>query len=137
MRSWLEFMFIGVDPGKDKCGVAVLNSAGEVQFSEVIATKEFESVVKKLSAQFQIELAILGDGTTHAAAEKKIRALSLPVEVVDEKFTTELARREYWKQNPPKGWRRFLPTSLQVPPVPVDNLVSEILVKRHLGLVAV
>ena len=131
MRGWLKFMFIGVDPGKDKCGVAVLNSAGEVHFSEVIATKEFESVVKKISVQFQIELAILGDGTTHAAAEKKIRALNFPV-----KFTTELARREYWKKNPPKGWRKLLPTSLQVPPVPVDNLVAEILVKRHLGLIA-
>ena len=126
-------MVIGVDPGKDKCGVAVLNSGGDVKFSEVIPTREFESTLKKLSAQFEVDLVILGNGTTHSIAEKKLRAINFTVEVVDEKFTTEEARREYWKQNPPRGWRKLLPTSLQVPPVPVDNIVAEILVKRYLG----
>ncbi len=126
-------MIIGVDPGKDKCGVAVLNSNGDVKFSEVIPTYEFELTLKKLSAQFDVDLIILGNGTTHTAAEKKILSLNFPVRVVDEKFTTEEARREYWKQNPPCGWRKLLPTSLQVPPVPVDNIVAEILVKRFLG----
>ena len=126
-------MIIGVDPGKDKCGVAVLNSSGDVKFSEVIPTIDFELTLKKLSAQFEVEQVILGNGTTHSAAEKKILSLNFPVKVVDEKFTTEEARREYWKQNPPHGWRKLLPTSMQVPPVPVDNIVAEILVKRFLG----
>ena len=124
---------MGVDPGRDKCGVAVLDSEGEVKFSEVIATSEFEIVMQKLSAQFEIELAILGNGTTSTEAEKKLRATGLQVKIVDEKFTTEQARRLYWEKFPPRGWRKFLPTSLQVPPVPVDNIVAEILVKRYLG----
>ena len=126
-------MIMGVDPGRDKCGVAVLDSNGEVKFSEVTATSEFETVMQKLSAQFEIELAILGNGTTSTEAEKKIRAKGLQVKIVDEKFTTEQARRLYWEKFPPRGWRKFLPTSLQVPPVPVDNIVAEILVKRYLG----
>ena len=125
-------MIIGVDPGRDKCGVAVLSSDGEVKFSEVTATNEFETLLQKLSAQFEIELAILGNGTTHTDAEKKIRATGLQVKIVDEKFTTEQARRLYWEKFPPRGWRKLLPTSLQVPPVPVDNIVAEILVKRFL-----
>ena len=125
-------MIMGVDPGRDKCGVAVLDSDGEVKFSEVIVTDEFEIVMQKLSAQFEIELAILGNGTTHTEAEKKIRKACLQVKVVDEKFTTEQARRLYWQKFPPQGWRKLLPTSLQVPPVPVDNIVAEILVKRFL-----
>lgn len=127
-------MIIGVDPGRDKCGVAVLSSDGELKFNGVIPTAEFESTLKKLSAQFDIELAILGNGTTHAEAEKKIKALNLPVKIVDEKSTTEIARRLYWKKNPPKGWRKLLPTTLQVPPEPVDDIVAEILVLRHLGV---
>ena len=127
-------MIIGVDPGRDKCGVAILSSAGELKFNGVIPTDEFESTLKKLSAQFNIELAILGNGTTHAETEKKIIALNLPVKIVDEKFTTEIARRLYWKKNPPKGWRKLLPTTLQVPPEPVDDIVAEILVLRHLGV---
>ena len=127
-------MIMGVDPGKDKCGVAVLDSGGEVKFSEVIATSEFETVMQRLSAQFEIGLAILGNGTTHSDAEKKLRAVGLKVKVVDEKFTTEQARHLYWEKFPPRGWRKFLPTSMQVPPVPVDNLVAEILVERYLGI---
>ena len=126
-------MIMGVDPGRDKCGVAVLNSVGEVKFSEVIPTENFDAAIQKLSAQFDIERIILGNGTTHLDAEKKLRAVNLPVTIIDEKFTTEEARREYWVQNPPRGWRRLLPVSMQVPPVPVDNIVAEILAKRYLG----
>ncbi len=127
-------MIMGVDPGRDKCGVAVLNSVGEVKFSEVIPTENFDAAIQKLSAQFDIERIILGNGTTHLDAEKKLRAVNLPVTIIDEKFTTEEARREYWVQNPPRGWRRLLPVSMQVPPVPVDNIVAEILAKRFLGI---
>ena len=126
-------MIIGVDPGRDKCGVAVLNSGGVVKFSKVVPTGDLELTLKKLAAQFDVELLILGNGTTHLDAENKIKALNLPVKVVDEKFTTEEARKLYWKKNPPRGWRKLLPTSMQVPPDPVDNLVAEILVLRHLN----
>ena len=126
-------MIIGVDPGRDKCGVAVLNSECDVKFSKVVPTDELELTLQKLSVQFDVELVILGNGTTHLDAENKIKALNLPVKVVDEKFTTEEARKLYWKKNPPHGWRKLLPTSMQVPPDPVDNLVAEILVLRHLN----
>ena len=124
---------VGVDPGRDKCGVAVLNSSAEILFEQVIETAEFESVLKNLITQFNLQLAILGNGTTHKNAEKILRSLNLEVKIVDEKHTTEEARRLYWKKNPPTGWRKILPTSMQVPPVPVDGIVAEILVKRHLA----
>lgn len=123
---------IGVDPGRDKCGVAVLNSAGEILFEKVIATEELAETIKKLSAQFDLKIAILGNGTTSKSAEKILEKF-LPVKVVDEKHTTEEARKLYWKKNPPSGWRKFLPTSMQVPPEPVDGIVAEILVKRYLN----
>ena len=124
---------VGVDPGRDKCGVAVLNSSAEILFEQVVETAEFESVLKNLITQFNLQLAILGNGTTHKNAEKILRGLNLEVKIVDEKHTTEEARRLYWKKNPPTGWRKILPTSMQVPPVPVDGIVAEILVKRHLA----
>lgn len=123
---------VGIDPGRDKCGVAVLSGDAEILFEQVIETAEFENVLKKLIEQYDLQLAILGNGTTHKNAEKILRGLNLEVKVVDEKHTTEEARKLYWKKNPPQGWRKFLPTSLQVPPEPVDGIVAEILVKRHL-----
>lgn len=125
-------MFMGIDPGRDKCGVAVLTAAGEIKYQRVVPTEELDSVIKNLAAEFQIESVILGDGTTHKAAAQKVSAAGLTFKLVDEKHTTEEARREYWKKNPPQGWRKFLPTSMQVPPEPVDAIVAEILVKRFL-----
>ncbi len=127
-------MFMGIDPGRDKCGVAVLTATGEIKFQRVVLTEELDAVIKSLAAQFKIEKVILGDGTTHKAAENKITAAGLSFELVDEKHTTEEARREFWIKNPPRGWRKLLPTSMQVPPEPVDAIVAEILVKRFLRL---
>ena len=125
-------MFMGIDPGRDKCGVAILTAAGEIKFQRVVPTEELDSVIKNLAAEFEIQSVILGDGTTHKAAAQKVSAAGLTFQLVDEKHTTEEARREYWKKNPPHGWRKFLPTSMQVPPEPVDAIVAEILVRRFL-----
>lgn len=125
-------MFMGIDPGRDKCGVAVLTAAGEIKFQRVVATEELDTAIKNLAAEFEIQSVILGDGTTHKAAAQKVSAAGLSFKLVDEKHTTEEARREYWKKNPPRGWRRILPTSMQVPPEPVDAIVAEILVRRFL-----
>ena len=125
-------MFMGIDPGRDKCGVAILTATGEIKYQHVVPTEELDAVIKNLAAQFDIEKVILGDGTTHKAAAKKISAAGLTFQLVDEKHTTEEARREFWKKNPPHGWRKFLPTSMQVPPEPVDAIVAEILVRRFL-----
>ena len=126
--------FMGIDPGKDKCGVAILNAVGEIKFQRVVPTAELDSVIKTLAAEFEIKSVILGDGTTHKAAAQKVSAAGLTFQLVDEKHTTEEARREYWKKNPPRGWRKILPTSMQVPPEPVDAIVAEILVRRFLRI---
>ena len=126
-------MFMGIDPGRDKCGVAVLTAAGDIKFQRVVATEELDAVIKNLASEFKIQSVILGDGTTHKAAAQKVSAAGLTFQLVDEKHTTEEARREYWKKNPPRGWRRILPTSMQVPPEPVDAIVAEILVRRFLA----
>ena len=126
-------MFMGIDPGKDKCGVAVLDKSGAIKFQRVVPTEELDAVIKNLALEFSIEAVILGDGTTHKAAAQKISAAELKFQLVDEKHTTEEARRLYWEKNPPRGWRKLLPTSMQVPPEPVDAIVAEILVKRFLS----
>ena len=124
--------FMGIDPGRDKCGVAVLTASGEIKFQRVVPTEELDGVIKNLAASMEIHSVILGDGTTHKSAAQKISSAGLAFQLVDEKHTTEEARRLYWKKNPPRGWRKLLPTSMQVPPEPVDAIVAEILVRRFL-----
>ena len=127
-------MLMAIDPGRDKCGMIIIGNMEEIHFQQVIETIKLQETVKFLVEKFGIEEIIIGNGTTSRDAQKIItETLQIEIEVVDERNTTEEARKLYWKKNPPKGWRRFLPTSMQVPPVPVDDLVAEILAKRFLA----
>lgn len=124
-----------LDPGRDKCGLAVLSAAGEILLQRVIATDRLEEEVGEAVSLHIPACLLIGNGTTSDAAKKRIeRAIpQLSLVVVDEHRTTELARKEYWKANPPRGWRSLLPTGMQVPPVPVDDFVAVLLARRFLA----
>ena len=128
-------MIMAIDPGRGKCGIAVIDKSREAKFHRIIETSEFTAIISELISNFDIEIIILGSGTSSKDAKNKITAISdLPVKVVDEHHTTEEARKLYWKRNPPSGWRKIIPTSMQVPPVPVDDLAAEILALRFLEM---
>ncbi len=126
-----------LDPGRDKCGLAVLSRKGEILLQRVIETASLEEELRRVREEYAPEMLILGNGTTSRQAEARIRAAlpGLSVKVVDEYRTTELAKGEYWKAHPPTGWRRLLPVTMQVPPVPVDDFVAVILARRYLNFI--
>ena len=128
---------MGLDPGRDKCGLAVVSEDGKVLLQQVIASGMLEEEVGNALKAHSPRILIMGNGTTGKQAKKRIEAAFplLPIEVVDEYRTTEMARKEYWKTHPPTGWRRLLPTSMQSPPVPVDDFAAVILCKRVIGTV--
>lgn len=124
-----------LDPGRDKCGLALLSGEGGILLQKVIATEALEREVEDAIARYGAGVILLGNGTTSGAAETRIRRAlpDLPLLVVDEYRTTEQARKEYWKAHPPKGLWRLLPTGMRVPDVPVDDFVAVILARRYLG----
>ena len=125
-----------MDPGRDKCGLAVLSDEGEILLQKVIETDRMEEEVVDAVSRHRPERFILGNGTTSKRAEERIRVAvpELDIHVVDEYRTTEMAKKEYWKAHPPTGWRRLLPTTMLVPPVPVDDFVAVILARRYLKI---
>ena len=126
---------LAIDPGREKCGICVVSGDGAIGFRSVIETAILEEAVSLLITKNEIDVIVLGDGTTSSDARRRLEPIAkgIPIEVVDEKHTTEAARKEYWIKKPPRGWRRFLPTSLQVPPEPVDDIVAEILGRRFIA----
>ena len=125
-----------IDPGREKCGVAIVDEAGQVLDQAVIVTARLADELMARVKDFRPDRILLGNGTTSQAAEETVRAAvpGIPVEIVDEYRTTDDAKIAYWKAHPPTGWRRFLPTSMQVPPVPVDDFVAVILAQRYLRI---
>ena len=125
---------MAVDPGRDKCGLAVIDSQGKILWRQVIETGDLEKIAQERAGEFTPACLILGNGTTSKAARGRLQAAlpDLTLRVVDEYRTTEEAKKLYWQVNPPKGWRRLLPVTMQVPPEPVDDLVAVILARREL-----
>ena len=123
-----------IDPGREKCGVAIVDGEGRVLEQDVVVTARLADELTVRVKKYQPECILLGNGTTSRTAEETVRAAfpNIPVEIVNEYRTTDDARIEYWKAHPPTGWRRFFPTGMQVPPVPVDDFVAVILAQRYL-----
>jgi RNase H-fold protein (predicted Holliday junction resolvase) len=123
-----------LDPGRDKCGFAVLDEDGKVLSQRVIETQNLIAEITTAKATYGFSRLVMGNGTTSKEAGGRLRAAlpGLTVRVVDEYRTTEEAKKLYWQVNPPKGWRKFLPVTMQVPPEPVDDLVAVILARREL-----
>lgn len=122
---------LAIDPGREKCGVAVLASDGEVLVQRVVTTAGLDAAVGALIRAYEPNV-IMGNGTTSADAKKRVEALGVPVTLVDEYRTTDAAKCAYWKAHPPRGWRRLMPRGMLVPPVPVDDFVAVILAQRFL-----
>ena len=133
-----RLVVLGLDPGRDKCGFAALEKTEDGQLrvlmQKVIETKHLEQEAAAAVAAFSPCKLIEGNGTTSKEARERLKCAlpALSIEVVDEYRTTEQAKKEYWKAHPPTGFRRLIPTTMQVPPVPVDDFVAVILATRYL-----
>ena len=125
---------LGLDPGRDKCGVAVMNDRQEVIYHQVIDSQRAIADLTQLSQQYNLDLIVMGDGTTSKNWRQQIESnlATVPVVTVNETNSTLEARDRYWIMYPPKGLQRIVPQGLRVPPRPVDDIVAIILIERYL-----
>jgi RNase H-fold protein (predicted Holliday junction resolvase) len=127
--------FLGFDPGKDKCGIAVMKSDRTLLFHQVVPSAEAIATIFSLAKQFPVEKLIIGDQTT---AKKWIKELENSgwsrekIAMIDERYSSLEARDRYWQMYPPKGLQRLIPQGMRQPPRPVDDIVAIILIERYL-----
>lgn len=126
-------MIAAVDPGRDKCGLAVVENSGEIIAQEVLGRQELARRVVTITKKYNLELVVLGNGTCSEEIKKVITENDLLVEVVNERNSTLEARKLYWEHNPPQGWRKLIPTALQTPQIAVDGYAAVILAQRYLN----
>lgn len=91
--------------------------------------------VKEATSIEPFSLVIVGSGTTSKQVVHELREAipSMGILVVDEKNTSLQARERYWEHNPRRGLRKLVPSTMQLPPEPVDDFVALILAERVLG----
>jgi RNase H-fold protein (predicted Holliday junction resolvase) len=129
-------MILGFDPGKDKCGIAVMGRDRNVSYHEVVLSESIISTIQSLCQQFPIELLVMGDQTTSKSWKQKLtQSLSPFIKIiqVDERFSSLEAKERYWQMYPPTGFNRLIPLGMRTPPRPVDDIVAIVLIERYLN----
>jgi RNase H-fold protein (predicted Holliday junction resolvase) len=126
---------VGFDPGRDKCGIAVVEQKNQLLYHEVVAAEIAVSTIISLAQQFAIETIVMGDRTTAKQWREKLQknlSSSITIEMIDEHNSSVEARERYWQMYPPKGIQRLIPQGMRVPPRPIDDIVAILLVERYL-----
>ncbi len=127
---------LGFDPGRDKCGIAVVGDNAQLLFHQVLPSEGVLAELPGLCDRFGVERVILGNQTTSKQWQGQLKAAlpeSLPIALVDERNSTLEARDRYWQMFPPKGLQRLIPQGLRIPPRPVDDIVAILLIERYLS----
>lgn len=128
-------MILGFDPGRDKCGLAVMGNNRQVIYHQVVPSSEAIATIQKLSEQFTIETIVMGDQTTAKSWKQKISgelSPAVPIVLVDERYSSLEARDRYWQMYPPQGMQRLIPQGMRQPPRPIDDIVAILLIERYL-----
>ncbi|EKD06867.1 putative resolvase RNase H-like protein [Arthrospira platensis C1] len=134
MGGGLAMVILGFDPGRDKCGVAVVGDNQQVYYHQVVAANDAIATVKSLCSQFSVQMVVMGNQTTSQTWKQQMRAVlpkSIHIAEVDERYSSLEARDRYWEMYPPQGLSRLLPQGMRVPPRPIDDIVAIILVERY------
>jgi RNase H-fold protein (predicted Holliday junction resolvase) len=125
-------MILVIDPGKEKCGLALFNKEGKVLEQKIVKRKDIFRLIPHYHDAATIVIGDTANGQ-EIAAELRQHHLKQNIVLFPEKDTTWQARRHYWQAYPPKGWRRFVPTSFLTLPVPVDDYAAVIIGRNYLA----
>ena len=128
-------MILGFDPGRDKCGVAVMSEDRQLLYHEVLVSESALAKIVSLQKQFSIELLVMGDQTTSKQWRQQLEfqlPASVIIKMVDERYSSLEARDRYWEIYPPQGLQRLIPRGMRIPPRPIDDLVAILLIERYL-----
>lgn len=124
---------LAIDPGREKTGIAILKNS-DVLEHKIINSEELVQIIKSLLEKYIIKTIVMGNGTS---SKKKYGLLKQEfidrdIVLINEYRTTDEARKLYFQENPPKGWKKLIPLGMQVPPVPVDDYAAIVIGRKYL-----
>ena len=128
--------YLGIDPGRSKTGLALVDAAGSILALHIAHTEHIEVELSAFAGKEQLAGIIMGDGTNSKAIGQAVSTVfaAVPLALVGEAHSTEEARSLYWQVNPPRGWRKLVPLGMLVPSEPLDAYAAVVQVKRWLAL---
>ena len=88
-------LIIALDPGRDKCGLAVVRDSGEALDRKVVPTSAILEQISDLASKYPANILVMGSGTYSKQLKEKISSnfIDLEIVTVDESYSTEMAKR--------------------------------------------
>jgi len=129
-------VILGFDPGRQKCGLAVMAVDRKLHYHEVITAENAIATIQELRQIYPISVLVMGDQTTAKSWKNRLNEeLPEPLRIilVDERYSTLEARDRYWQMYPPQGIFKLIPQGMRPLPRPVDDIVAILLIERYLG----
>ncbi|NJM95115.1 MAG: Holliday junction resolvase RuvX [Acaryochloridaceae cyanobacterium CSU_5_19] len=128
-------LLLGFDPGRQKCGLAVMSVEHLLHCHQVVLSDQVISTINQWLTTYPISLVVMGNQTTAAEWQQTLRDSldqSLPIVQVDERYSSLEARDRYWKMYPPQGLTQWIPRGMRTPERPIDDIVAILLIERYL-----
>lgn len=126
--------YLGIDPGRSKTGLALVDAAGQIVALHIAMTENMEAELKCFVGNNFLAGIIMGNGTNNKAIGAAVSKVfpKVALALVGEAHSTEEARTLYWQVNPPTGWRKLVPLGMLVPEEPLDAYAAVVQVRRWL-----
>lgn len=124
---------LAIDPGREKTGIAILKNS-DVLEHKIINSGELVQIIKSLLEKYIIKTIVMGNGTSSKKKYDLLKRefIDRDIVLINEYRTTDEARKLYFQENPPKGWKKLIPLGMQVPPVPVDDYAAIVIGRKYL-----
>lgn len=124
---------LAIDPGREKTGIAILKNR-DVLEHKIINSEELVQIIKSLLEKYIIKTIVMGNGTSSKKKYDLLKRefIDRDIVLINEYRTTDEARKLYFQENPPKGWKKLIPLGMQVPPVPVDDYAAIVIGRKYL-----
>ena len=127
-------MLMGIDPGRSKCGIAVLTEKGEEILKKIASTSNLSREIEEVLSRYSINKCILGNGTYSDKVFNIVQLLMDEKKIIfiEEADSTYKAEQRYLKENPPLGFN-FLNKIIKFKPKkPIDDYTAVVLVEKYL-----
>lgn len=124
---------LAIDPGREKTGIAILKNS-DVLEHKIINSDELVQIIKSLLEKYIIKTIVMGNGTSSKKKYDLLKQefIDRDIVLINEYRTTDEARKLYFQENPPKGWKKLIPLGMQVPPVPIDDYAAIVIGRKYL-----
>ncbi len=129
-------ILLGFDPGRDKCGIAIMDTDRKLYDHQVVPSAAVIEVIQNHQRRYAVDQLIMGNQTSAKQWQQRLQT-ELPnspaIALVDERYSSLEARDRYWQMYPAQGLTRLIPQGMRTISRPIDDIVAILLIERYLA----